>query len=119
MVLGTIFGLYFMWKKKLDHAKWTLRFLVVSVAFPQIANQVGWMTAEIGRQPWIVWKLLRTTHGVSPGIQASHVLASLVMLSVIYCGLLAVFLFLLDRKIKHGPDEPPEEISIFQKGSEI
>lgn len=118
MVLGTIFGFYFMRKKKLENAKWTLRFLVVSVAFPQIANQVGWMTAEIGRQPWIVWKLLKTTHGVSPGIQASHVLASLVMLSVIYCGLLAVFLFLLDRKIKHGPEEPAEDISVFEKGKQ-
>lgn len=105
MVLGAGAGLYLMRKKKLENAKWVLRFLVISVTFPQIANQVGWMTAEIGRQPWIVWKLLRTTHGVSPGIVAGQVVASLIMLSVIYCGLLAVFLFLLDQKIKHGPTD--------------
>lgn len=105
MVLGTIAGLYYMWKKKLETAKWTLRFLVASAIFPQVANLVGWMTAEIGRQPWIVWKLLRTEHGVSAGIVASQVLSSLIMLGTIYCGLLATFLFLLDRKIKHGPQE--------------
>ncbi len=105
MVLGTMVGLYMMRKKKLENAKWTLRFLVISVAFPQVANLVGWMTAEIGRQPWVVWKLLRTQHGISPGIVASQVLASLIMLATIYCFLLATFLFLLDRKIKHGPQD--------------
>lgn len=114
MVLGAGAGLYLMWKKKLENAKWLLRFLVISVAFPQIANQVGWMTAEIGRQPWIVWKLLRTHHGVSPGIVAGQVLSSLIMLAVIYCGLLAVFLFLLDQKIKHGPVSGEDVTPAFQ-----
>ncbi|MBS0628803.1 MAG: cytochrome ubiquinol oxidase subunit I [Verrucomicrobia bacterium] len=113
MVLGAAAGLYLMRKNKLENAKWVLRFLVISVAFPQIANQVGWMTAEIGRQPWIVWKMLRTTHGVSPGIVADQVLASLIMLAVIYCGLLAVFLTLLDKKIKHGPSAEGEAAPVF------
>jgi len=113
MVLGAAAGLFLMRKKKLENAKWVLRFLVISVAFPQIANQVGWMTAEIGRQPWIVWKLLRTTHGVSPGIVSSQVLASLIMLAVIYCGLLAVFLTLLDKKIKHGPETAEEAAPVY------
>ncbi len=105
MVLAAFLGLYLLRKKKLENAKWTLRFLVASVAFPQIANQVGWMTAEIGRQPWIVWQILRTTKGVSPGIVAGQVLSSLIMLATIYCGLLASFIFILDRKIKHGPED--------------
>ena len=108
MVLGAYIGLFLLFKKKLENAKWVLRFLIVAVGFPQIANMVGWMTAEVGRQPWVVWKLLRTQHGVSPNIKAAEVLASVIMLACIYTALLAVFLFLLDRKIKHGPEEENE-----------
>lgn len=94
------------WRLKvLDRSKWVLRFLVLSVGFPQIANQVGWMTAEIGRQPWIVYGILRTKDGVSRSIQAEQVWGSIIMFLVIYTVLFSLFLFLLDRKIKHGPDE--------------
>jgi len=109
MVLGAVAGLYFMWKKKLENSKWTLRYLVWAVAFPQIANQAGWVTAEVGRQPWIVWKLLRTPEGVSQVIVAGEVVGSLIMLATIYFGLLAVFLFLLDQKIKQGPEDLEQE----------
>lgn len=114
MVLGAAAGFFWLWKGKLEKAKWTLRFLVISVAFPQIANQAGWVTAEVGRQPWIVWKLLRTPQGVSEGIVASQVLSSIIMLAVIYVGLLAVFLFLLDNKIKHGPTEALETAPVYR-----
>jgi len=103
MVLVTVAGLYLWKKKKLEKAKWTLWALVISVLFPQIANQTGWMTAEIGRQPWVVWKLLRTTHGVSPSISSHQVMMSILMFIIIYSLLFFLFIFLLDRKIKHGP----------------
>jgi len=103
MALATIAGFYLWKKKKLEKTKWALWLLIISVIFPQIANQTGWMTAEIGRQPWIVWKLLRTEHGVSATINAHQVLISISMFIVIYTLLLILFLFLLDRKIKHGP----------------
>jgi len=94
------------WKRKtLEKKKWVLIGLVTSVLFPQIANQAGWITAEVGRQPWIVWKLLRTHEGVSASINASQVRASIFMLLVIYLLLLAMFLYLLDHKIKEGPKE--------------
>ena len=105
MVIATVWGLVQLRRKKLEKSKWCLWFLALSVLFPQIANQVGWMTAEIGRQPWIVWKLLRTPQGISPSIVSGQVVGSLIMLASIYFGLLALFLFLLDRKIKHGPVE--------------
>ncbi|MDN3507195.1 MAG: cytochrome ubiquinol oxidase subunit I [Simkaniaceae bacterium] len=110
MVIGAFSGLFFLWKNTLEDKKILLWFLIFSVGFPQVANMVGWMTAEIGRQPWVVWKLLRTTHGVSPNIVPGQVVASLIMLGTIYCGLLAVFLFLLDSKIKHGPTEKEEMV---------
>ena len=108
MVLVTIISLYLWRKNKLAKTKWVLWSLIISVIFPQIANQTGWMTAEIGRQPWVVYGLLRTVKGVSPTIVSSQVVMSIIMFIVIYALLLFLFLFLLDRKIKHGPTEEEE-----------
>ncbi len=105
MALVTICAIILYWKKKLASSKWCLFALIISVIFPQIANQVGWMTAEIGRQPWVVWKLLRTFHGVSTTINAGQVLWSIIMFIVVYLLLLVLFLFLLNHKIKQGPED--------------
>ena len=115
MVLAAGLGFFFWWKKKLEKSKWTLRLLMISVLFPQIANQVGWITAEVGRQPWIVYGLLKTVDGVSKSIQAPQVVGSIIMFIVIYCLLFGLFIFLLDRKIKHGPVEGGEnDDAIYQ-----
>ena len=82
---------------------WLLRLSVVSVLGPQIANQAGWMTAEVGRQPWIVYGLMRTSEGVSRSVSADAVIFSLVLFALIYTLLFALFLFLLNAKITHGP----------------
>lgn len=111
MVLAVLLGCFFWWRKTIVTSKKTLMFLVVSILFPYISNQAGWYTAELGRQPWIVYKLLRTSEGVSRSINASQVIGSLIMFAVIYSLLFALFLFLLDRKIKHGPDESELQFS--------
>jgi cytochrome d ubiquinol oxidase subunit I len=80
-----------------------LRLWVVSVLGPQIANQAGWMTAEVGRQPWIVYGLMRTSDGISRAVSANAVVFSLVLFALIYTLLFALFLFLLNAKITHGP----------------
>jgi cytochrome d ubiquinol oxidase subunit I len=108
MAIVTLVALYLWWKKRLEKTKWVLWALIISVIFPQIANQTGWMTAEIGRQPWVVWKLLRTTQGVSPSITVHQVWMSIIMFIVIYTLLFILFIFLLDRKIKHGPVDDEE-----------
>ena len=77
--------------------------LVFAVLLPQIANQSGWFTAEIGRQPWIVYGLLRTSQGLSEAVEAGQVLFSLTLFGLIYALLFALFIFLLDRKIRQGP----------------
>jgi cytochrome d ubiquinol oxidase subunit I len=82
---------------------WLLKLLVVAVLGPQIANQAGWMTAEVGRQPWIVQGLMRTSEGVSRSVSAEAVVFSLVLFTLIYALLFALFLFLLNAKITHGP----------------
>ena len=105
---------WYLWKrKKLKKNKWVLWALVISVLFPHIANQTGWMTAEIGRQPWVVYGVLRTSQGVSTSIAVSQVVMSLIMFFVIYVLLFALFIFLLDRKIKHGPEEEDETDSLY------
>ena len=105
MVLFTFLGGFFLKRKTLDRAKWTLRFLVISVGLPHIANQTGWGTAEMGRQPWIVYKVLRTSQGVSPSIIPGYVIGSIIMFVVIYSLLFVLFIFLLNRKIQQGPEK--------------
>jgi cytochrome d ubiquinol oxidase subunit I len=79
--------------------------LVFSVLGPQMANQAGWFAAEVGRQPWIVQGLLRTSDGLSAVVRANTVLAAILLFSAVYLLLFAVFVYLLNDKIQHGPDD--------------
>jgi cytochrome d ubiquinol oxidase subunit I len=90
-------------RPRLSPPRWLLRVFVASVLGPQIANQAGWMTAEVGRQPWIVYGLMRTSEGVSRSVSAEAIVFSLVLFTLIYALLFALFLFLLNAKITHGP----------------
>jgi cytochrome d ubiquinol oxidase subunit I len=78
--------------------------LVFSVLGPQLANQLGWFSAEVGRQPWIVYGLLRTSEGLSKVVTANMVVTSLILFTLVYALLFAVFVYLLNDKIQHGPD---------------
>jgi cytochrome d ubiquinol oxidase subunit I len=92
------------WRGRLEASRPLLWALVLSVLGPQLANQLGWMTAEIGRQPWIVQGLMRTRDAVSPTVTAGQVVFSLILFGGIYVGLFAVFIYLLNDKIQHGPE---------------
>jgi cytochrome d ubiquinol oxidase subunit I len=105
MFLIALLGIYFWGRKTLEKQKWLLWSMIFSVLMPHIAQQCGWICAEVGRQPWIVYKILRTSQGVSTNIVPAQVWGSITMFVVIYLLLFALFLFLLDRKIKHGPEE--------------
>ena len=115
MALITVLGLWRYKKGNLERSKLLLWAMMCAVGFPQIANQMGWMTAEVGRQPWIVYGILKTSEGISPNINAGQVLRSIIMFAVIYTLLLVLFLYLLDQKIKHGPD--PVEATRREKQS--
>jgi len=104
LMLITVTGIIFFWQGRLFEKVWYLRILVPAVLLPQFANQLGWIAAEVGRQPWIVYGLLRTSDGLSKAVQAGAVLTSLIMFTLIYLLLFVLFIFLLDRKIKHGPE---------------
>ena len=82
-----------------------LMLLVISVLLPQAANQLGWFSAEVGRQPWIVYGLLRTSEALSASVGPGQVILSLILFGLIYLLLFILFIFLLNEKIKHGPEE--------------
>jgi len=102
MIGLALFGAYFCWRKVLFEKRWMLWLLVFSVLGPQLANQAGWFAAEMGRQPWIVHGLMRTSAGLSAVVTANAVLGSLVLFTFIYVLLFAVFVYLLNDKIQHG-----------------
>jgi len=93
-----------LWRGKLFSNRCILGILVLSVMGPQLANQLGWFSAEVGRQPWVVYGLLRTSDGLSKVVKADVIVASLVMFSFVYALLFAVFVYLLNHKIQDGPD---------------
>lgn len=96
-------GVFLLWKERLYDNQFVLMLLTGSVVLPQIANQAGWAAAEIGRQPWVVYGLLRTKHGISPVVTGEQILASIIMFTTVYLLLFGLFLFLLNRKIQKGP----------------
>jgi cytochrome d ubiquinol oxidase subunit I len=105
MILVSALGFLYFWRGSLFEKRWLLWLLVWSVVGPQIANQAGWFAAEVGRQPWIVQGLLRTSEGLSAVVQANTVLAAILLFSAVYLLLFAVFVYLLNDKIQHGPDD--------------
>jgi len=107
MIFISALGFLHFWRGSLFDKPWLLWLLVFSVLGPQIANQAGWFAAEVGRQPWIVQGLLRTSEGLSSPsvVSAGHVLTSIFLFSAVYLLLFAVFVYLLNDKIQHGPDD--------------
>lgn len=104
-ILIAVLGCFYVWRRTLVEKKWLLWVLVFSVLLPEFANQMGWFAAEVGRQPWLVYGLMRTPAGLSAVVKANVVLTSLIMFTFIYFLLFAVFIYLLNDKIQHGPHE--------------
>jgi cytochrome d ubiquinol oxidase subunit I len=104
MIVVAGLGLLYFRRGSLFEKRWLLWLLALSVLGPQIANQAGWFAAEVGRQPWIVYRLLRTSAALSAVVKADAVLTAIVLFSLVYLLLFAVFLYLLNDKIQHGPD---------------
>ncbi len=104
-ILLTIGATLLRWRGALFEKRWLLWVFVWTVPLSYVANQAGWVAAEVGRQPWVVYGLLRTSDALSKAVRAEQVLGSMILFILIYALLLAVFLFILDRKIKQGPEE--------------
>jgi cytochrome d ubiquinol oxidase subunit I len=96
---------FLLWKKKLYEARWALWMLLLAFPFPYIANTAGWMTAELGRQPWLVYGLMRTVDGASPTVSAGNGLFTLLGFLGMYFVIGVLFLFLVVKKINQGPED--------------
>lgn len=113
--LGTIFvavmaiSVLLLWRAKLYTSRWMLWILMLSFPFPYIANTAGWMSAELGRQPWLVYGLMRTVEGYSKNVHAGNSLFTLLGFMGLYALLSTFFLFLIYRTIAHGPAAPAPE----------
>ena len=111
--LGTIFiaimvvSLFLLWRNKLYDARWMLWILLLSLPFPYIANTAGWMTAELGRQPWLVYGLMLTKDGYSRTVSAGNGMFTLLGFMGMYTVLGILFLFLVRREIERGPIAEP------------
>ncbi|MGB7526705.1 cytochrome ubiquinol oxidase subunit I [Sphingobacterium cellulitidis] len=107
--LGTIFigimilAAFFLWKDKLYRIKWILWVLMFMIPFPYIANTAGWYTAELGRQPWLVYNLMRMVDGVSPTVSSGNTLFTLLGFVGLYILLGLLFLMLVLKMIRKGP----------------
>ena len=115
VILGMYFILVMMWasvsmyRKKIWENKMLLRILMWSIPLPVIACQLGWIAAEVGRQPWIVYKLLRTSDAVSVTVPAGNILFSIIIFGLIYILLGVLYVYILVKKVKHGPEPLSEK----------
>ncbi len=109
--LGTIFiaemliGIFLLWRRKLYSSRWFLWMLMLTVPFPYIANEAGWLVSEVGRQPWLVYGLLMTHAGTSTNVVAGETVFTLLGFAGIYAMLSILFLFLVARIIHRGPEQ--------------
>ena len=121
--LGTIFvavmglAILQLWRGKLFQTTWLLWIIMLCLPLPYIANTAGWMTAEVGRQPWLVYGLMRTTEGFSKYVNDSNTLFTLLGFMGLYAVLAILFLFLVHREIAHGPASRPHDV--VRKGTPI
>ena len=106
-VLLMIVAAFMLWRGRLFRSRWVLWPLLLSFPLPYIANTAGWMTAEIGRQPWVVYGLIRTTQGYSKYVSAGNGLFTLLGFMGMYAVLSVLFIILVYRIITHGPTSGP------------
>ena len=97
-------AVWLLFKGTLFKTPWILWILMLSFPFPYIANTAGWMTAEIGRQPWVVYGLMRTEQGFSSNVSSGNALFTLIGFMGMYALLSGLFLLLMWREIEHGPE---------------
>ncbi len=139
MIIASVLGLYYNWRRTLSDKRWLLWCFVFGIGLVMASNQAGWIGAEVGRQPWIVhppvvWnddgsdlvvgadglyeyeerEGLRTVNAVSPAVNSWEAATSLILFTFLYLSLAAVWIFVLDRKIRQGP----EEIEVTEDESE-
>ncbi len=104
MIGLTFFAVFLLWRGKLYQKRWLLWLFVFAVAAPFLSNQAGWVAAEVGRQPWVVYGLLRTDAAYSKAVSESQLIFSLTLFGILYLLLFGLWIYILDHKIRQGPE---------------
>jgi cytochrome d ubiquinol oxidase subunit I len=103
MILVSLLGVYYSGKKNFEDYTFFLKVALFSLPLPYIAGQLGWIVAEVGRQPWIVYGVLKTADAVSKSISTAQVIASLLGFTILYGGLAVIDVYLLVKFSRKGP----------------
>ena len=103
--VSVAFANFERWRNRLESNRWLLWVLMLAFPFPYIANTLGWMTAELGRQPWLVYGLFRTQEGYSKVVSSGDTIFTLIGFTGLYFVLGLLFLYLVGREIGHGPED--------------
>ena len=117
IALGIFFGLVFLVSvimyilKRLERARWLLWILLICIPLAELATNMGWMAAEVGRQPWIVQGLMRTTDAVSPLVSAGEIWTTLGLFGLIYAVLFVAWLRIFVGIIRKGPEDVAEMLT--------
>lgn len=109
MILLLLIAAFLWWRGKLFENKWLFWVFIPALFLPHIASLTGWISAEVGRQPWVVQNILRTKDAISKVVSAEQIWFSLIMFTLVYIILGILFVFLVIRKVKHGPEELESE----------
>ena len=117
-IFVTITGTFLLFTRKFFNTRWVLWAWVIMVPLPVLANELGWVSAELGRQPWLVYGLLKTQEGISKSVSATEVLISLILFMLIYLLLFMVWIYIIDKDIKKGPDLKDIKPTIGYSGTE-
>jgi cytochrome d ubiquinol oxidase subunit I len=104
LILASLAALFFSFKRNLEDYRLFLTLLVFSIPLPYLANQLGWLVAEVGRQPWIVYGVMKTADAVSKNVSTVQVAVSLAGFTILYGGLGIIDIYLLSKYARKGPD---------------
>jgi cytochrome d ubiquinol oxidase subunit I len=105
------------WRGRLHQTRPLLWILMLAFPFPYVANAAGWLSAELGRQPWLIYGMLRTAEGSSPSVHSGDALFTLIGFAGIYVVIGMTYLFLIAREIAHGPPPPAPAVHVTPPGA--
>jgi len=100
-------GSWLIIRRRLEASRWVLRFIFLSFPLPFIATLAGWYTAEVGRQPWVVYGVLRTEHAMTPFLTAQAAATSLILFAVVYAFIFSFGIYYIYRQLRAGPGVSP------------
>ena len=111
MMLLMLIGAFYLLRGSLEKKRWWLKLAVLAIPVPIAAVELGWMTAEVGRQPWIVQGLLKTSEGTSPAVTGGDIVISLVGILLLYGLLFTLWIYSLAKEIRRGPATGTETVA--------